>query len=152
MDPAPRRTLSSFLLRGSTQVGLFLILVVLWAVFANLAPGFLSKFNLNSLLRSVAVDIVVGFAQMVVLATGGMNLSVGAIGVCAVMFAGYLMQVLGLPIPVAIAGTLALASVTTKLLTPVLTMAMPLSQPRKAPSASVPAIATGIGSPSTCIR
>ena len=110
MDPAPRRTLTSFLLRGSTQVGLFLILVVLWAVFANLAPGFLSKFNLNSLLRSVAVDIVVGFAQMVVLATGGMNLSVGAIGVCAVMFSGYLMQVLGLPIPVAIAGTLALGA------------------------------------------
>ena len=45
---------------------------------------------------------------MVVLATGGMNLSVGAIGVCAVMFSGYLMQVLGWPIPLAIVGTLAL--------------------------------------------
>ncbi len=110
MNPAPRRSLSSFLLRGSTQIGLFVILVVLWVVFSSLAPGFLSKFNLNSLGRSVAVDIVVGFAQMVVLATGGMNLSVGAIGVCAVMFSGYLMQVLGVPIPVAIAGTLALGA------------------------------------------
>jgi ribose transport system permease protein len=110
MDPAPRRSLSSFLLRGSTQIGLFAILVVLWVVFPSLAPGFLSKFNLNSLGRSVAVDIVVGFAQMVVLATGGMNLSVGAIGVCAVMLSGYLMQVLGVPIPVAIAGTLALGA------------------------------------------
>lgn len=106
----PRHALSSLLLRGSTQIGLFAILVVLWVVFASLAPGFLSKFNLNSLGRSVAVDIVVGFAQMVVLATGGMNLSVGAIGVCAVMFSGYLMQVLGVPIPVAIAGTLALGA------------------------------------------
>jgi len=110
MEKAPRRTFSSFLLRGSTQIGLFLILAVLWVVFSSLAPGFLSKFNLNSLFRSVAVDIVVGFAQMVVLATGGMNLSVGAIGVCAVMFSGYLMQVLGLPIPVAIAGTLMLGA------------------------------------------
>lgn len=110
MDPEPRRSLSSLLLRGSTQIGLFAILVVLWVVFSSLAPGFLSKFNLNSLGRSVAVDIVVGFAQMVVLATGGMNLSVGAIGVCAVMFSGYLMQVLGVPIPVAIAGTLALGA------------------------------------------
>ena len=110
MDPAPRRSLSSLLLRGSTQIGLFAILVVLWVVFSSLAPGFLSKFNLNSLGRSVAVDIVVGFAQMVVLATGGMNLSVGAIGVCTVMFSGYLMQVLGVPIPVAIAGTLALGA------------------------------------------
>lgn len=110
MDKAPRRTLMSFLLRGSTQIGLALILVVLWFTFASLAPGFLSKFNLNSLFRSVAVDIVVGFAQMAVLATGGMNLAVGAIGVCAVMFSGYLMQVLGLPIPVAIAGTLLLGA------------------------------------------
>ena len=44
--------------------------------------------------RSLAVDVVIGFAQMVVLATGGMNLAVGSIGVCCVMFAGFLMQTL----------------------------------------------------------
>lgn len=95
-------------LRGSTQLGLFVILVLLWVIFSFASSGFLSKFNLNSLMRLVAVDVVVGFSQMVVLATGGMNLSVGAIGVCAVMFSGYLMQVLGWPIPLAIVGTLAL--------------------------------------------
>src|SRR5690606_28112411 len=62
--------------------------------------------NLNGLGRSVAIDIVIGFAQMVVLATGGMNLAVGAIGICSVMAFGYLLQVLGLPIPVAIVATL----------------------------------------------
>jgi len=51
--------------------------------------------------------MVVGFAQMVVLAGGGMNLSVGAIGVCVVMFAGYLMQILGVPVPIAIVTALA---------------------------------------------
>lgn len=95
-------------LRGSTQLGLFVILVLLWVIFSFASSGFLSKFNLNSLMRLVAVDVVVGFSQMVVLATGGMNLSVGAIGVCAIMFSGYLMQVLGWPIPLAIVGTLAL--------------------------------------------
>ena len=95
-------------LRGSTQLGLFVILVLLWVIFSFASSGFLSKFNLNSLMRLVAVDVVIGFSQMVVLATGGMNLSVGAIGVCAVMFSGYLMQVLGWPIPFAIVGTLAL--------------------------------------------
>lgn len=95
-------------LRGSTQLGLFVILVLLWVIFSFASSGFLSKFNLNSLMRLVAVDVVIGFSQMVVLATGGMNLSVGAIGVCAVMFSGYLMQVLGWPIPLAIVGTLAL--------------------------------------------
>jgi len=91
-------------------LGLFAILIVLWVIFSSLAPGFLSRFNLNSMGRSVGIDIVVGFAQMVVLATGGMNLSVGAIGVCAVMAAGYCMQILGLPIPVAILATLLLGA------------------------------------------
>jgi ribose transport system permease protein len=99
--------LAALLVRGSGQLGLFVIVAVLWIVFSALARGFMSPFSLNSLGRSVAVDVVVGFAQMVVLATGGMNLSVGAIGVSSIMFVGYLLQVLGLPIPVAIIATLA---------------------------------------------
>lgn len=97
----------SILMRGSTQLGLLFILIVMWIAFSSLSAGFLSRFNLNSLFRSVAVDVVVGFAQMVVLATGGMNLSVGAIGVCTVMVAGYLLQVVGVPLPIAIILTLA---------------------------------------------
>jgi ribose transport system permease protein len=93
---------AGFFTRGSNQVGLFVILLVLWVVFSSLAPGFLSRFNLNSLGRSVAIDVVVGFAQMVVLATGGMNLSVGAIGVSAIMATGYLLEVAGLPVAVAL--------------------------------------------------
>ena len=81
-----------------------IIIVAFWAVFAWRAPGFLSSFNLFSVGRALAVDIVIGFAQMAALATGGMNLSVGSIGVCAVMTGGYLMQTLALPIPVAIVG------------------------------------------------
>lgn len=103
---AGRHSLLGLLTRGPAQLGLLIILLILWAVFTSLAPGFLSRFNLNSMGRSVAIDVVVGFAQMVVLATGGMNLSVGAIGVCCVMTAGYLMQMAGLPIPVAILLTL----------------------------------------------
>jgi ribose transport system permease protein len=92
----------------SGQFGLALIIAAFWALFALRAPGFVSPFNLFAVGRALAVDIVIGFAQMVVLATGGMNLSVGAIGVCAVMMAGYLMETLGLPIAVATAGALAL--------------------------------------------
>ena len=43
---------------------------------------------------------------MVVLATGGMNLAIGSIGVCSVMLVGYLMQALGLPVPLALAAGL----------------------------------------------
>lgn len=117
MDQAtpPRRTVlatvTDLFTRGSNQFGLFVILVILWVVFSSLAPGFLSRFNLNSLGRSVAIDVVVGFAQMVVLATGGMNLSVGAIGVCAVMMTGYLLQIVGLPIAAALPLVLVLGGV-----------------------------------------
>src|SRR5271170_5116903 len=90
------------------QFGLVLIIAAFWAVFAWRAPGFVSPFNLFSVGRALAVDIVIGFAQMAALATGGMNLSVGSIGVCAVMTGGYLMQVTGLPIPIACALALVL--------------------------------------------
>ena len=92
------------------QFGLLFIIVGFWAIFSWRAPGFLSSFNLFSVGRALAVDIVIGFAQMAALATGGMNLSVGSIGVCAVMTSGYLMQTLGLPVPVAIVGALALGA------------------------------------------
>lgn len=107
-ESAPQRRLPilGWLGKGSTSMGLFVIIALFWVFFASLAPGFLKPFNLNSLGRSLAIDIVIGFSQMVVLATGGMNLSVGAIGVCGVMMVGYLLQTLGLPIPVALAGAL----------------------------------------------
>ena len=92
------------------QFGLAIIIAAFWAVFAWRAPGFLSPFNLFSVGRALAVDIVIGFAQMAALATGGMNLSVGSIGVCAVMTGGYLMQTLALPVPVAILGALGLGA------------------------------------------
>jgi len=95
---------------ASSALGLVVIIAVFWVFFASRAPGFLSSFNLFTVGRALAVDIVIGFSQMVVLATGGMNLAVGAIGVCAVMSAGYLMQTLGLPAPVAILAALILGA------------------------------------------
>ena len=83
------------------QVSLLVIIGALVAIFTFRQPGFVSSFNLFGMGRSLAVDVTIGFSQMVVLATGGMNLSVGSIGVCAVMASGYLMQSLGLPAPAA---------------------------------------------------
>src|SRR3954469_9417887 len=84
---------------ASAAVGLAVIIALFWVFFSSRAPGFLSSYNLFTVGRSLAVDIVIGFSQMVVLATGGMTLAVGAIGVCAVMTGGYLMQTLGVPVP-----------------------------------------------------
>jgi ribose transport system permease protein len=106
--PAARRRLNFG--GASAALGLVVIIALFWVFFSSQAPGFLSSFNLFTIGRALAVDIVIGFAQMVVLATGGMNLAVGAIGVCAVMTGGYLMQTLGLPVPIAILGALVLGT------------------------------------------
>lgn len=99
---------SPVLRRLGQQAGLVVVLVALWGLFSARSPGFISSFNLFNLGRSLAIDIMIGFSQMVVLATGGMNLSVGAIGVSVVMAAGWMMQVAGLPAPLACLLALAL--------------------------------------------
>ena len=40
----------------------------------------------------MAIDIMIGFSMMVVIVTGGLNLSVGAIGVCSAMTFGWLSE------------------------------------------------------------
>jgi ribose transport system permease protein len=104
VGPALRRRLET-----APQFGLLAVIAALFGLFALKQPGYISAFNLFALGRSLAVDVVIGFSQMVVLSTGGMNLSVGSIGVCGVMFSGYLLQTLGLPAPIAFLLALALA-------------------------------------------
>jgi ribose transport system permease protein len=97
------------LLRGvGRQGGLIAVLAALWILFSYKSPGFVSSFNLFNLGRTLAIDAMIGFSQMVVLATGGMNLSIGAIGVCVVMAAGSMMQMFAIPAPVACLLALAL--------------------------------------------
>ena len=82
--------------------GLLAAIVVGSIVLAVVSPNFLSEFNFYVLLRSVCVSIVVAFAQMVTLAVGQMNLSVGALGgMVAVLFGG-MMEVLGVPLWLAV--------------------------------------------------
>jgi ribose transport system permease protein len=59
-----------------------------------------------TLTRNLAIDTVIGFAMMTVLALGHMNLAVGAIGVSSIMVTGFLLEGVGLPIPVSILGGL----------------------------------------------
>jgi len=64
-------------------------------------PSFLSPFNIQVLLLAIAVNALVAYSQMIIIAIGQMNLSVGAIGgLAAISFAG-MMEVWGLPAPLA---------------------------------------------------
>jgi len=94
----------------TNEFGLIVLIALFAAAFGLLTAGFLSSFNLFTLGRVAAVNVMIGFAMMAVIVTGGLNLAVGAIGVCAAMACGWLIEALGLPWPVAIVGALALGA------------------------------------------
>ena len=89
-------------LARSNVLGLAVAILLIATVLGFVTVGFASKFNIYALSRTIAVDIVLGFAMMVVLVTGGLNLAVGAIGVASAMAGGWLLQELGLPIAIGI--------------------------------------------------
>jgi ribose transport system permease protein len=109
-DEGPRaaRMRGGFLL--TNEFGLVVLILVFGALFGAGTPGFASPFNLFTLGRTTAIDIMIGFSMMVVIVTGGLNLSVGAIGVCAAMTFGWLLERAGLPVALAIPGALALGA------------------------------------------
>jgi ribose transport system permease protein len=94
----------------TNEFGLAALIVLFGIAFSLVAPNFLLPFNLFTLGRTMAIDIMIGFSMMVVIVSGGLNLAVGAIGVCAAMAGGWLIESAGLPWPVAFAGALALGA------------------------------------------
>jgi ribose transport system permease protein len=85
------------------------VIALLGFIALAIATGgnLLSAGTLGAFFRFLAVPIVIGLSQMVVLAVGQMNLSVGALtGLCA-MVAAWLMIKAGLPAPLAVLAALA---------------------------------------------
>jgi len=93
---------------ASTALGLMLLIVLAFMVFSWAATGFSSPYNLYALTRTAALNVLLGLAMMVVIATGGLDLSIGAIGIASAMFAGYLMQDFRVQMVIAIVGALCL--------------------------------------------
>ena len=86
----------------TNEFGLFFLIVVFGLLFFTLSSGFLSSFNIAVMSRAAAINVMIGFSMMAVIATGGLSLAVGAIGVCAAMSCGWLLEVMGLPWPFAL--------------------------------------------------
>ncbi|MCX5496142.1 ABC transporter permease [Kaistia dalseonensis] len=95
----------------TNEFGLLVLILLFATIFGLATSGFLSKFNLFTLGRVAAINVMIGFSMMVVIVTGGLNLAVGAIGVCAAMMCGWLIEDIGIVWPVAIVGGLALGAV-----------------------------------------
>jgi ribose transport system permease protein len=92
----------------TNEFGLIALIVMFGVVFSLGTPGFASPFNLFTLGRIMAIDIMIGFSMMAVIVTGGLNLAVGAIGVCAAITFGWLCERAGLPLALSIPGALTL--------------------------------------------
>ncbi len=87
--------------------GLLVILLIMVAIMALVSDSFLSEFNLFVVMRAVSTAVLIGAAQMSVLAISQMNLSVGAIGGLAAITAGGIMDAYGLPVWLAVIGGIA---------------------------------------------
>ncbi|MBX2837575.1 MAG: ABC transporter permease [Gammaproteobacteria bacterium] len=94
----------------SNEFGLLVLVIIFSIIFSIITPGFTSSFSLFAMGRTAAVNIVIGFSMMVVIVSGGLNLSVGSIGVCVAMAGGWLMQVAGFHWLVAVIGALLLGA------------------------------------------
>ena len=81
--------------------GLAVAIVLGAALLSILTPNFLTEFNIYVMLRSFCVALLVGFAQMVTLGVGQMNISVGALGGLVAISFGGMMEVLGVPLVLA---------------------------------------------------
>ena len=96
VNPAMRHALSS------SGAGVFLLIVLFSLFFSVSTEGFLSGFNLFNLSRNIGINAIVGFAMMVVIVLGGLNLALGAIGVVTAMSFGWLVEQVGVAWPAAL--------------------------------------------------
>ena len=94
----------------SNEFGLAALIAVAVLIFATFLPGFTSPFSLFTLSRQIGIDTMIGLAMMAVIVTGGLDLSVGAIGACSAMAFGFGVETLGLPLAAAIAMALLLGA------------------------------------------
>ncbi|MBM3694771.1 MAG: ABC transporter permease [Actinobacteria bacterium] len=87
---------------------LFIVVLLGATALSLVSSQFLQTFNIYVLLYNVALSTLVAFGQMVVVATGGMNISLGAIGGLSAVVAAMLMEWHGWPlwliIPVVLLG------------------------------------------------
>lgn len=81
--------------------GPLLVTVAAVAIVGWFHPAFLSPFNIQILLAAIAVNAVIAYAQMIIIAIGQMNLSVGAIGGLVAISFGGMMEVWLVPWPIA---------------------------------------------------
>ena len=89
--------------------GTLIGLVLMMAIFAAIAPGFLGERNLVNILQQSSINAFVALGMTLVIISGGIDLSVGPTAALAAVLAAGLMST-GVPVPLAILAALALGA------------------------------------------
>lgn len=77
-------------------------LIILFIALVSTSSGFLSSYNITSLLEQITIFVLIGLAQMVVLSLGQFNLALGSMGCLSAISMGFFMQILGFPVVISI--------------------------------------------------
>ncbi len=80
VDATPRKRRIPLSIRGEVQAGVLVFLTIALGIATTfVSSAFVSPLNISQLLAGAAVIILVGLAQLLVVMTGGIDLSVGSV-------------------------------------------------------------------------
>ncbi len=85
------------------ELGIFGLVVMVCVVLGIMSPTFLSVLNLQNVARLVGIYGILGIGMGVVIITGGIDLSVGAVFALQGVFLVYMLRNWHWPWPVAVA-------------------------------------------------
>ncbi len=86
---------------GFNRIVLFIIMVLMYAVFCALIPGFFGKARIMSILNYVYFLGFLALGVTFVIATGGIDFSIGPVMFCCALISGYAMNSQGVPVAAA---------------------------------------------------
>ncbi|MGE5494154.1 MAG: ABC transporter permease [Burkholderiales bacterium] len=86
----------------TNTLGILVVIIVFSLLIQTRSSEFISADNFITLMRNCSITILVGYGQMIVMAGGGLNVSIGSIGGLAAVVVGAMIQRAGLPWELAI--------------------------------------------------
>ena len=87
---------------GFNRIILFLILLLMYGAFSVIIPGFASMARIMSILNYVYFRGFLALGVTFVIATGGIDFSIGPVMFCCALMSGYSLNTFGVPVVVAL--------------------------------------------------
>ena len=100
-NKSPLTKVKSLLSGGKQNFVIILAAIVLFVVFYLINPGFASKGNLLTMTKALVPYAILSLGVTFVIATGGIDLSLGTVMMCAALLGGYTFKQ-GLPLIVSL--------------------------------------------------